>query len=412
MSEEQRIDKYMTENVSPTLERLVAHLIHRKPDDPVPYMLHYLEKKKGIAAKPLTNDERIELTLLQIEEDKLKTKIKQKEEELKECEGEEEEEDQYDSDRHDASSEEEEEDFVDEIPQTLQQKVPKFRTSVSAEAFGIFNKKVEFKPRVIPKDDNTKEEIKERLTESFMFANLDDKEMKIVLDAMEVKKYQPGDEIIRQGDDGAELFLVGEGLLECYRVMQKGEEPIMLKKYGPGDAFGELALLYNAPRAATIKAATRSILYSLDRNTFNNIVKESSAKKRHKYEVTFKQVKILSNIENYERAKLADAVKERKYKEGETIIKEGEPGEEFFIVTEGNASAYKTIEGKEKKVMDYEVGSYFGEISLLKNEPRAATVIADTDLIVVYLNRKMFKSLLGPLEEILKRNMEVYSQFS
>ena len=42
---EQDVDKYMIEKVSPTLERLVAHLIHNKPDDPLPYMVHYLEKK-------------------------------------------------------------------------------------------------------------------------------------------------------------------------------------------------------------------------------------------------------------------------------------------------------------------------------------------------------------------------------
>lgn len=86
--------------------------------------------------------------------------------------------------------------------------------------------------------------------------------------------------------------------------MQKGAKPTFLKNYEHGDAFGELSLLYNAPRAATITAKTDSVLYSLDRNTFNNIVKESSASKRKKYEIAFKQVKVLSNVENYERTKL------------------------------------------------------------------------------------------------------------
>jgi cAMP-dependent protein kinase regulator len=173
--------------------------------------------------------------------------------------------------------------------------------------------------------------------------------------------------------------------------MQIGEDPKFLRTYEHGDAFGELSLLYNAPRAATITAKSDSVLYSLDRNTFNNIVKESSANKRHKYEIAFKQVKILSNIENYERTKLADAVRERKIKQGEIVINEGDDGEEFYIVTEGKAQAFKNISGENKKVMDYSVGSYFGEIALLKNEPRAATIIAQTDLTLVYMNRRMFK---------------------
>ena len=215
---EAEIDQYMSEKVTPVLERLVAHLIHRKPEDPIPYMLHYLEKKKGIATKPLNNDERIELTKLQMEVEKLRQTVKDMEDEEKQGEGEDyDDEDEYGSDGHPPSSDEgedEEDDFVDEIPQQLEQKFPKFRQSVSAEAFGQFNKKVEFQPRVIEKDEETKEKIRERLNESFMFASLDDKDLKIVINAMEEKKYDQGDVIIKQGDDGDELFLVGEGKLD------------------------------------------------------------------------------------------------------------------------------------------------------------------------------------------------------
>ena len=54
-----------------------------------------------------------------------------------------------------------------------------------------------------------------------------------------------------------------------------------MKNYGPGECFGELALLYNAPRAATIVAKTDSLLYSLDRNTFNHIVKVHKLLRMH-----------------------------------------------------------------------------------------------------------------------------------
>ena len=57
----------------------------------------------------------------------------------------------------------------------------------------------------------------------------------------------------------------------------------------------------------------------------------------------------------------------------------------------------------------YKSGEYFGELALLKNEPRAASIIATTQLKVAMIDRNSFKRLLGPLDEILQRNMDYYS---
>ena len=70
------------------------------------------------------------------------------------------------------------------------------RASVSAEAFGIWNKKSDFKPRVVAKSDSVKQRIQTRLSHSFMFQALNEKEMTIVVDAMEEKKYKEGDIVI------------------------------------------------------------------------------------------------------------------------------------------------------------------------------------------------------------------------
>lgn len=64
-----------------------------------------------------------------------------------------------------------------------------------------------------------------------------------------------------------------------------------------------------------------------------------------------------------------------------------------------------------KEVMHYKAGDYFGERALLRNEPRAANVIAKTDCILVSVDRHSFKRLMGPLEGILRRNMEIYEAF-
>jgi cAMP-dependent protein kinase regulator len=70
--------------------------------------------------------------------------------------------------------------------------------------------------------------------------------------------------------------VVEDGQLDCFKEFSADEQPKYLKTYEPGEAFGELALLYNAPRAATITAKTDALLWELDRNTFNHIVKDAA----------------------------------------------------------------------------------------------------------------------------------------
>jgi len=107
----------------------------------------------------------------------------------------------------------------------------------------------------------------------------------------------------------------------------------------PGEGFGELALLYNAPRAATIKAIEDSIVWKLDRDTFNHIVKDAAQRKREKYDNFLQSVPILASMDAYERSKLGDAVKEESFSNGEYIIRQGATGEKFFMISEGTAIA-------------------------------------------------------------------------
>lgn len=307
--------KEVGEIISPVLEKLVNRLLILKPEDPIPYMVQYLEDSKGKGAKPLTKKETEELARLRSQFEKLKSRMdpyKSEEEKM--------------DDVSSHSSESDEEEYIDELPKAAitKMKTNVQRTSVSAEVYGMYLKKGDFKARVIDKSDEVKSKIKERLLESFMFSHLDQKDLYIVIDAMEEKLYEPGQNVIIQGDDGAELFLVGEGILECFKIMKKGEEPTKLREYERGEAFGELALLYNAPRAATIKSKTNATLYSLDRDTFNLIVKDSAVKKRERYELSLKNVKVLESISAYERSQIADAITEEKFAPDTKVISQGD----------------------------------------------------------------------------------------
>ena len=88
-------------------------------------------------------------------------------------------------------------------------------------------------------------------------------------------------------------------------------------------------------------------------------------------------MKILSSMDHYERSKLPDALKSYEFKAGDYIINQGDSGNEFFMIIEGEAVATKSMNGQPpEEVMQYKEGDYFGELALLKNEPRAANVIA------------------------------------
>ncbi len=112
------------------------------------------------------------------------------------------------------------------------------------------------------------------------------------------------------------------GKLDCFKVFKKGEEAKFLKTYQAGESFGELALLYNAPRAATIRAKTDSVLFELDRECFNHIVKEAAMKKREKYDTFLQSVDIFSTMDPYERSQIADALKPVKFKKGDYVVKQ------------------------------------------------------------------------------------------
>ena len=142
-------------------------------------------------------------------------------------------------------------------------------------------------------------------------------------------------------------------------------------------------------------------------------MKDAASKKREMYEEFLQGVKILQNMDEYERSKLADALKEEWHEPGQFVIREGEEGNTFYLVMRGEAIATKTLEpGKAPvEVMRYATGDYFGERALIKDEPRAANIIAKTQLHLVALDRHSFKRLLGPIDDILKRNMALYEQY-
>ncbi|CAD7954549.1 unnamed protein product [Amoebophrya sp. A25] len=390
--------RYIAEELNPILTELVADCLKNCPKEPATFMLEWLRTKKGIQM------DADEVEKMKEENEKLKAELKTLSATLKDCSGMLATLTKTNGDAKELSEDEEDDDDDDapeELPEHFLKKVKTGpRQSVSAEAYGAWNKKKEFTPKVIVKSADQKQRLKGTLSKSFLFASLEEKDFGVVIDAMEEQIFEAGAQIITMGDDGDYLFVIEEGKLECFKDIEG--VPTVVKTCEPGDVFGELALLYNTTRAANVRACTNCTLWQLDRETFNAIVKDAAATKRTRYESFLKQVTLLKNMTSYELSQVADALKAETYANGEHIVTEGEAGDKFYIVENGAPVAVKNGE----VVMQYQTADYFGELALLMEQPRLATVKAGAQACkVLSLDRKSFKRLLGPLDEIMRRAM-------
>lgn len=176
-------------------------------------------------------------------------------------------------------------------------------------------------------------------------------------------------------------------------------------------SFGELALMYNAPRAATVKAVEKSKAWALDRQTFKYIIMETTLKKREAHKGFIERVPLLESLSEYERLTVADALKTETFSDGEVIITQGDDGNLFYIIEEGTAVCTKQLSPADPptEMGVLTCGAYFGEIALLTTRPRQATVTAKGTVKCLTLDRKTFKRVMGPLEDILKRNIDKYN---
>ncbi|CAJ1411423.1 unnamed protein product [Effrenium voratum] len=197
---------------------------------------------------------------------------------------------------------------------------------------------------------------------------------------------EPGQEVIQQGSIKADNFyIVFDGHLE---VIKDGEK--VLDVY-PGNSFGELALLYRAPRAATVRSLTQATLFAVPRQDLRMAMQAPLKKKLEGFAALLSQVEILQHLGASDKELLANHLVEMTFYEGETIIQQGEEGYTFYILYDGEVSVL--VDGEE--VTQLLPGNFFGERALLNDEPRAATIMATSPKVrVLALDREHFLSVV------------------
>lgn len=287
----------------------------------------------------------------------------------------------------------------------------KKKNGISAEAYGNLNRVGDFRPTEYEKDSLTQKNIRIMLTKSFMFDSLNEEELRIIISAMELCTYKQGCTIINEGDHGNKMFLFVSGSLKCFKMIDGKEE--LVKYYEFGDIFGELSLLYNTPRSASIYSIIESTCYSLDRETFTLIVKRSAIEKRQKVENSLKRVNILKDLTELEISKLCDCLQTEKFKKNDFVITQGEEGNKLYFIQEGRAIAFiRDVNGVDTVVREYEDNDYFGEVAIIEKNKRTASIQVTSDVLVVLsLTRESFSRVLGNIKTLFSKRMRKYVDY-
>ncbi|PNJ32034.1 PRKAR2A isoform 3 [Pongo abelii] len=237
-----------------------------------------------------------------------------------------------------------------------------------------------------------------------------------VLDAMFERIVKADEHVIDQGDDGDNFYVIERGTYDI--LVTKDNQTRSVGQYDNRGSFGELALMYNTPRAATIVATSEGSLWGLDRVTFRRIIVKNNAKKRKMFESFIESVPLLKSLEVSERMKIVDVIGEKIYKDGERIITQGEKADSFYIIESGEVSILirsRTKSNKDGGNQEVEIarchkGQYFGELALVTNKPRAASAYAVGDVKCLVMDVQAFERLLGPCMDIMKRNISHYEE--
>ncbi|OLY85362.1 cAMP-dependent protein kinase regulatory subunit [Smittium mucronatum] len=317
------------------------------------------------------------------------------------------------------------------------------RFSVSAESMDPSTVgKTESK--YIYKTPEQKERISNSLKGNFLFEQLDEDSYHGVVDAMEEKTVGPNVDVIVQGDVGDYFYIVETGEFDIYKSKLDSEgkptgEPALVATVKGGGSFGEMALMYNSPRAATVRSTMDSTLWAIDRITFRRLLMERTFKKRQMYEKFLLDIPLLGKLEPYELQKISDSLQSCIFEDGETVIRQGDIGDSFYLIEEGHAivlkksprSAFRpddpilnttpvkkdpssrSVDEEDEDYFERQVGKlgkgdYFGELALLSNETRKATIVAEGKLKCVKMSKLSFERLLGPLIKTFRRKSTLY----
>ncbi|BET03256.1 camp-dependent protein kinase [Nesidiocoris tenuis] len=260
---------------------------------------------------------------------------------------------------------------------------------------------------VHPKAEAEVKKLRSILSKVPVLAELDELTLKKVILAMENRTVSAGQVIIKEGDEADFFYVIESGTYEVSHADLKKNQ--VIKTYTDGGYFGELSLLHDQPRSATVTAKTSGKLWALSRQNFKKTVVMGDMQRRRKYAELIGKVEILHNLSEDEKDKVSEALETRKFKKGQTIISQGDEANGMFFIEEGQVIITVSDKNNQQLLLSsLKPGDYFGELALLTHHPRAANATAETDVVLAFLNVEAFERLLGSCDAIMRRNVKTY----
>lgn len=201
-------------------------------------------------------------------------------------------------------------------------------------------------------------------------------------------RHEAGDTVVAEGDEGNAMYIVAEGRLS---VTQRGRQ---LRTLGPGDVFGELAILYHCRRTATVRALGPVRLWAIDRQRFRAITTGNARQRRADVLRVLRTVHWLEELSDSHLSKLLDAMEECSFAPGHVIIREGDEGQSFYIILKGEVRVSRREDGQEKLLRVLGTGEHFGELSLLQNIRRTASCQAQGHVTCITVAKEDFLEII------------------
>ncbi len=222
-----------------------------------------------------------------------------------------------------------------------------------------------------------------------VFAHLSQEQLAKLTTAVKEIAYRPGERIVSQGDPGDRFFAI-----RCGQAVVEHELPSGLvhevARLGSGDCFGETALLENAPRSASVRALTPVSVAALAKADFDQVVASlggADLTRLLRAAAALHKSRFFERLPPDRLSSLAVRLAPREVKAGTEVVKVGEPGSECFLIATGS---FEVLDPAGQRIAELRPGDHFGEIALLRDIPRVATVRAVEDATVLVLEKESF----------------------